>query len=298
MKQAFFKLHLSVLLAGFTGIFGKLVTLHQLPLTWWRLALATLLLWVLLASRRMVQRVTARQALMMAGVGLLLGVHWVLFYGSIKSSSISVGVVCFSTVGFFSALLEPLIMRRRFSWLELLFSLLTVAGIALIFHFNSRYRWGIAMGVVSSVICALYTITNRLVSSRTSKATTTILLWEMLGGCAGLTLLMPLFHMAEPAAPLVPGMTDLLWLLALASVCTIGLYMLQIQVLRHISAFTMNLTYNLEPVYSIVIACLFFGEAKEFNASFFAGLALLLLSVALQTWRVSHADPPGLGSGG
>jgi len=286
MKRAFFKLHLSVLLAGFTGIFGKLITLHQLPLTWWRLVLATGILWLVLLAQGKLQRVQPRQALAMMGVGLLLGLHWVLFYGSIKASSISVGVVCFSTVGFFSAWMEPLVMRRRFSWLELLFSLLTVAGIGLIFHFDAAHRLGIAMGVVSSAICALYTITNRLVSSRTPHPTTTVLLWEMLGGAVGLTLLLPLATQMQEGMSLVPSVPDLLWLLVLSSVCTIGLYMLQIDVLRCISAFTVNLTYNLEPVYSIGIACLLFGEGQVFTWSFAAGLGLLLLSVALQSWRV------------
>lgn len=283
MREAFIKLHISILLAGFTGLFGKLVTLNEGLLVWYRMLLAAVMLFLILWGSGKLKRVPFREVLKIAGTGLLLGLHWVFFYGSIKAANVSIGVVCFSLVGFFTALLEPLIIRRRLSVKEILFSLVAVCGIVLIFQFDTRYRTGIIIGVISSALAALFTITNKKVGVR--HASSMMLLYEMIGGFLGLTCLLPLYLHFFPVGTILPGMTNFLYLLLLALVCTIGLYLLQIQVLKQVSAFTVNLSYNLEPVYSIILAMLFFGEAKELNFAFYAGLGLILLSVLLQTWE-------------
>ena len=283
MREAFIKLHISILLAGFTGLFGKLVTLNEGLLVWYRMLLAAVMLFLILWGSGRLKRVPFREVLKIAGTGLLLGLHWVFFYGSIKAANVSIGVVCFSLVGFFTALLEPLIIRRRLSIKEILFSLVAVCGIVLIFQFDTRYRTGIIIGVVSSALAALFTITNKKVGVRHSSSM--MLLYEMIGGFLGLTCLLPFYLHLFPVETILPGMINFLYLLLLALVCTIGLYLLQIQVLKQVSAFTVNLSYNLEPVYSIILAMLFFGEAKELSFAFYAGLGLILLSVLLQTWE-------------
>ncbi|MBC8601410.1 EamA family transporter [Parabacteroides acidifaciens] len=283
MRDAFIKLHISILLAGFTGLFGKLVTLNEGLLVWYRMLLAAVMLFLILWGSGKLKRVPFREVLKIAGTGLLLGLHWVFFYGSIKAANVSIGVVCFSLVGFFTALLEPLIIRRRLSIKEILFSLVAVCGIVLIFQFDTRYRTGIIIGVVSSALAALFTITNKKVGVRHSSSM--MLLYEMIGGFLGLTCLLPFYLHLFPVETILPGMINFLYLLLLALVCTIGLYLLQIQVLKQVSAFTVNLSYNLEPVYSIILAMLFFGEAKELSFAFYAGLGLILLSVLLQTWE-------------
>ncbi|MCD7850040.1 MAG: DMT family transporter [Parabacteroides sp.] len=283
MREAFIKLHISILLAGFTGLFGKLVTLNEGLLVWYRMLLAAVMLFLILWGSGKLKRVPFREVLKIAGTGLLLGLHWVFFYGSIKAANVSIGVVCFSLVGFFTALLEPLIIRRSLSVKEILFSLVAVCGIVLIFQFDTRYRTGIIIGVISSALAALFTITNKKVGVR--HASSMMLLYEMIGGFLGLTCLLPFYLHLFPVGTILPGMTNFLYLLLLALVCTIGLYLLQIQVLKQVSAFTVNLSYNLEPVYSIILAMLFFGEAKELNFAFYAGLGLILLSVLLQTWE-------------
>lgn len=281
MKEAFLKLHISILLAGFTGLFGKLVTLNEGLLVWYRMLFAAILLFLILWGRGLLQKISFREVLKIGGTGLLLGLHWVFFYGSIKVANVSIGVVCFSLVGFFTALLEPLIIQRRMSLKELLFSLITVFGIVLIFQFDMRYRTGIIIGVISSALAALFTITNKKVGRNHKSGT--MLLYEMIGGFLGLSCLLPFYLHYFPVGTILPGTQNLIYLLVLALVCTIGLYLLQIQVLQTISAFTVNLSYNLEPVYSIILAMLFFGEAKELNVAFYAGLGLILLSVLLQT---------------
>lgn len=281
MKEAFIKLHLSIVLAGFTGLFGKLISLNEGLLVWYRMMFAAIMLYLILKLSNKLLAIPAKEQLKIAGTGFILGLHWVFFYGSIKMANVSVGVVCFSLVGFFTALLEPLIIRRRFRVKELMFSLITVAGIVLIFQFDMRYRAGIIVGIISSALAALFTITNKKVGA--SHPSRMMLLYEMAGGFLGLTCLLPLYLHYFPVDTILPDMKDFLYLLLLALVCTIGLYLMQIQVLKTVSAFTVNLSYNLEPIYSIILAMLFFGEAKELNTAFYIGLALIILSVLLQT---------------
>lgn len=283
MKSTFIKLHVAVLLAGFTGLFGKLVTLNEIPLSWWRTVLASLVMMAFLGYERKLRKVSARDFAKIGGAGVQIGLHWIFFYGSIKAANISVGVVCFSLVGFFSSILEPLINHSRFSWRELFFSLLTVLGIVLIFHFDVQYRWGIILGVISSAFNALYTISNRRVRLSTGHAPSTVFMYEMIGAAITISFIIPFFMFGDSPMRVMPTLPDFLWLLILSSACTCALYVLLIQVLKTLSAFTVNLTLNLEPIYSIIIAMTFFGEAKELTISFVIGLCLIFLSVALQT---------------
>ena len=293
MKQAFIKLHISIILAGFTGIFGKLITVNEGLLSWYRIWLAGILMLLILAVTQKLERISFRDFARTSLTGLLLGLHWIFFYGSIKYSNISVGVVCFSLVGFFTAIFSPLINRRRFVLSELLLSLLTLAGIALIFSFDSRYRVGITLGVVSSALGSLFTIANERLAHSFRSETATV--YALIGGAIALTPLMPLYFYFFPVATLVPSWEDLGYLLLLAFFCTVVLYMLQTQVLRRISAFTVNLSLNLEPVYTIILAILIYQENKELRWSFYLGLVLILLSVVLQMLQVirahRNADP-------
>ena len=281
MKKDYLLLHLSVFIAGFTGVLGRLITLDSAILVWWRMAAAALIMFAFLSITKQLNNYKLNNLFQMGGVGLLLAMHWVFFYASIKASNVSIGVVCFSLVGFFTALFEPIINKHRFSGREFLFSLLTILGIYLIFQFDSRYRLGIVLGVVSSALYALFAIVNQRVGKHYE--TKNMLLWEMIGGLIGLTCLIPLYNMFIPVGRLYPVGMDYPYLAFMVVVCTIGLCLLQIIVLQKISAFTVNLTYNLEPVYSIILSMFIFSEYKELNFSFVVGIVLIILSVVLQT---------------
>ena len=281
-RKGFIQLHLSVLLAGFTGLFGRLITLNEVDIVWYRMLFTTCLLLVFTG----LPRVGWRKFLQLCGCGALLGLHWMLFYGSIKASNVSIGVICFSLVGFFTALFEPLLLKKRFSWLELLFSLITVSGVFCIFSFDTRYRYGIMIGVVSSAVCALYAICNKKVS--VGVRSRTVLMYQMSGGLVIVSMIIPLYLLVFPSRQTVivtPEGNNLWFMLCHALFCTVGMYLLQIQALKRLSAFTVNLTYNLEPCYTIVLAFLIFGEGHEINFSFYLGIALILLSVLLQSMK-------------
>ena len=276
-RKGFVQLHLSVLLAGFTGLFGRLITLNEVDIVWYRMLFTSAILFVFTG----LPKVGWRKFLQLCGCGALLGFHWILFYGSIKASNVSIGVICFSLIGFFTALFEPMIFKRKLSWLELLFSLITVLGVFCIFSFDARYRYGIMIGVVSSAVCALYAICNKKVS--VGVRSRTVLMYQMSGGLVAMSAIIPvylLFFPSQQPIVVVPEGSNLWFML-----CTVGMYLLQIQALKRLSAFTVNLTYNLEPCYTIILAFLIFGEGREINFSFYIGIGLILLSVLLQTRR-------------
>ncbi|GAO44142.1 DMT family transporter [Flavihumibacter petaseus] len=281
MKKSFLFLHVAVLLAGFTGVFGKLISLNEGLLVWYRVAFSFVWLWLIVRLFNVNTRLPGREQLNIARVGMLITIHWVFFYGSIKYANISVGVICYSLTSFFTAIFEPLINRKKFVLSELLLSLLTLMGIALIFHFDADYQLGIGLGVISSAFAALYTIYNeRLVKRYDSKL---INYYQMLGGTIGLGLLMPVYLYFFPAAQLYPGLEDTIWLLLLSLFCTVGLYILFAESLKRIPAFTVNLSFNLEPIYAIIMAFVFFAEGKEVNGAFYVGISFVAASVLLQS---------------
>ena len=287
-KKGFIQLHLSVLLAGFTGLFGRLITLNEVDIVWYRMLFTSSILLVFTG----LPRVGWRKFLQLCGCGALLGLHWILFYGSIKASNVSIGVICFSLIGFFTALFEPIIFKKRFSGLEFLFSLITVAGVMCIFSLDARYRYGIAIGVVSSAVCALYAICNKKVS--VGVRSRTVLMYQMSGGLVIVSAIIPVylwFFPSHQSVVVIPKDTNLWFMLCHSLFCTVAMYLLQIQALKRLSAFTVNLTYNLEPCYTIILAFLIFGEGREINFSFYLGIALILISVILQSmkvWTVHH----------
>jgi len=287
-KKSYLLLHIAVLLAGFTGLFGKLITLNEGLLVWYRVFFSAVWLFFILKLLRVSPQLPSREKLAIARVGLFLTVHWVFFYASIKYATISIGVICYCLTSFFTALFGG-ILNKKFVASELLMSLLTLAGIGLIFHFDASYQLGIGLGVVSSAFAALYTLHNeRLVQRYDSKL---INYYQMLGGTVGLGLLLPLYLHYFPVARLLPSGTDFGYLVLLSLFCTVGLYVLFAESLKRIPAFTVNLSFNLEPIYAIIMAFLFFGESKTVNASFYAGLLLVMASVVLQSLlsiRKSH----------
>ena len=161
MKKAFLQLHMAVFLAGFTGILGRLITLNEGMLVWYRLLFTAVTMWVIFGLMKKFQRISFADILKIAGVGFIAALHWVTFYGSIKYSNVSVALVCFSSIGFFTALFEPLILRQKINWIELLLGLTTIAGIYIIFHFDIRYKTGIIIGIISAVFASLFPIFNR-----------------------------------------------------------------------------------------------------------------------------------------
>jgi drug/metabolite transporter (DMT)-like permease len=284
LKKAFIQLHIAVLLAGLTGILGKLISLNEGLLVWYRLLLTAPSLWLLALLRKQAIRIDRKDLWRIFGIGGIAALHWVAFYGSIKYSNVSVSLLCFSAIGFFTAIIEPLVMRHKVDVVELLLGLLVIAGICLIFQVNPHFKTGIVIGLVSALLGSLFPVLNKRILRRVSSENVT--LYELSGGLLVLTLLMPIYLWLFPAPSLLPNPSDWGWLLVLSWVCTVLAFNLSMSALEKISAFTVNLSYNLEPVYGILLAVLLFREDKYLNGGFYIGFFLILLSIVLQTLRL------------
>ena len=246
IKFEYLKLHISVLLAGFTGILAKLIPMNEGLIVFYRMLFAFLIFCIMLFFMKKKPIESLSNSIKIIGLGALLSLHLIFFFGSIKYSSVSIGVVCYSLVGFFTVLFEPLIEKTKFSFIELFFSLLAVLGIWLIFSFDPSYRFGIVLGVISAALFALYTLFNQIVE--VGKSTRNMLFYELFGGALFMLMILPIYLHFNTVSTILPNLAECFWLLILAFFCTVLLYLLHISVLKKLSAFTVGIAGNLEPI--------------------------------------------------
>ena len=284
MKKAFIQLHIAVFLAGFTAILGKLIGLNEGLLVWYRLLLSVAALWLVLFFTKKLERLILKDILKIFGVGAIVALHWVTFYGSVKYANVSIAVTCLAAAGFFTSFLEPIISKKRIVIAEVILGLIAIAGIYIIFDFHPQFKTGIIFGIIAAMASAVFPIFNKEFVERFSARTVT--LYELSGGLIALTILIPFYLKIFSAQYYLPTSTDWMWLLILALVCTVLCFDLQLNALKKISAFTSTLTYNLEPVYGIILGFAIFHENKNLHPEFYLGLALIIIAVVLQTLRI------------
>jgi drug/metabolite transporter (DMT)-like permease len=274
-------LHFLVLIWGFTAILGKLVNpdLSRISLTFFRTLLAAVGLALVLWLRKQWKQVPAQDRWQMLGVGVIMGLHWLTFFGSAHVSSASVCLAGMSTTSLFTALLEPLFARRRVRPLEILLSLVVILGLYLIFRFEFDQSLGLGLALTSAFLAALFTIANsRFVRKHNALLIT---FYEMNGASLGMLLGLAGVALGTglTAEEVIPQPLDWTWILILASVCTVYAYSAGVHLLRKVSPFTLNLTINLEPVYGMILAYFILNE--RMTAGFYAGTLVILLAVIL-----------------
>lgn len=279
MKKAFFQLHIAVLLAGFTGVLGRLITLNEGLLVWYRLMITAVTLWVLFFATKKLQKIPKKDILQISIIGFISALHWLFFYASIKYGNVSIGLVCLSIVSFFSSILEPLINRVRINRTELLFGLMNIFGIWLIFHFDTQYKLGIMLGIISSFFAALFPVLLKVKLRTVNRETA--LTWQMTGGLVTLSLVMPFYLKTFPVASLLPSLSDFLWLLVLAWLCSVIAFQFSMYALEKLSAFTVNLSYSMEPLYGIAMAFVLLKENQALNMGFYLGVSVILSTLVL-----------------
>lgn len=274
-------LHFLVLIWGFTAILGKLINpqLSRISLTFFRTLLAAVGLAVVLWLWKEWRRVPANDRWAMLGVGVIMGLHWLTFFGSAHVSSASVCLAGMSTTSLFTSLLEPLFARRRVRPLEIFLSLLVIAGLYLIFRFEVDQSLGLGLALVSAFLAALFTIANSRFVRRHNALLITF--YEMNGATVAMLLGLAgvAFTGGLTAKEVIPQSTDWLWLGILAFVCTVYAYSAGVHLLRKVSPFTLNLTINMEPVYGMVLAYFILNE--RMTAGFYAGSVVILLAVII-----------------
>jgi drug/metabolite transporter (DMT)-like permease len=282
---AILQIHFCVVLWGFTAILGKLISLAALPLVWWRMLIVVVSLALVPSVLRSLRALPARLWLAYAGVGALVALHWLTFYGAIKLANASVAATCIALAAPLTALVEPWLTRTRFSARELLLGLAVLPGVALVVGgVPAGMRDGVIVGAVSALLVALFGTLNKRLAHRGEALTATAL--ELGAGLVVLSALAPLLPAVLPelAGPLLewPSARDGALLLTLAFACTLLPFSLSLVALRHISAFSAQLAVNLEPVYAIVLAAVLLGEQRELTPQFYFGVAIILAAVFLQ----------------
>jgi drug/metabolite transporter (DMT)-like permease len=288
MKKAFLQLHIAVFLAGFTGILGRLITLNEGMIVWYRLLFTAVTMWILFGLMKKLQKIPFIDILKISGVGFIAAMHWVTFYGSIKYSNVSVALVCFSAISFFTALFEPLILKKKINWLELLLGLVTLSGIYIIFHFDTQFKTGIVIGLISAVLASLFPIYNREFLKRINVET--MLTWQQTGGFLVLSLLLPFYLQQFPIENFIPDGENTGWLLVLAWFCSVIAFQLSANALKKLSAFTVNLTYNLEPVYGILLAFAVYNENQYLSKWFFVGFAIIAVALLIHVYLLFRVE--------
>lgn len=281
MRAAYLRMHLAIFLWGFTGLLGKLIKLNEGMLVWYRMLISSFVIAVLLYFRKELPRLPRKEFFQISGIGFLVMLHWVAFYGSIKLANISVAMICLSAVALFASFLEPLINKQRFDPMEILFSGLAITGISSIYFSDPSISSGVIVGLISSFFSALFSVLNRRIAAKHEPLT--ISLVELAAGAFFLTFLIPAYLFWQPDTVFVPDAMDWTYLIILSVFCTVFTWILSLQALRKVSAYTMALALNLEPVYGILLAVLFAGEAEFLNERFMIGAAVILLTVGLHT---------------
>ena len=286
VTKANVQMHLSILLWGATAVLGKSINMSEGLLVWYRMIITTLSLFTFIIFTGKSLRVSKKHFVWLFGIGVLLMVHWLFFYGAIKYSNVSITLSLFSSTTLFTALIEPVITDKKFNRVELLYSIMASAGISIIFYSDTNsYSIGIFLAIMAAFVGAFFNILNKKVVHEVSSDVVSF--YELLSGLAVLTIFLPYYiHLFHPAA-LVPTTRDWVLLFILAVFCTHFPLVLSLNALKHLSAFTLNLSINLEPVYGITLAFIIFGENKRLGPGFFAGTALIMLSVILHSYFTS-----------
>ncbi|MDF7810103.1 DMT family transporter [Hymenobacter sp. YC55] len=282
MLKDYLRLHFIVLLWGFTAILGKLISVPPVELVFWRTLLATVGLGMLLAARQVAWRVPPTEALRLMGVGSLVAVHWITFFLAARLSSVSVCLAGMATLALWTSLLEPLILWRRVRAYEVGLSMLTMVGLYLVSRAELDQLAGLLVAILSAGLSALFSVMNSQLVKRHTPLRLTF--YEMGGACLSIALFFPVYsrYFSEGRGlQLAFHGYDWLWLGVLAGVCTVYAFSSSVELMKRLSAFVVNLTINLEPVYGILLAVLIFGSEEKMSFGFYMGTLVILFSVLI-----------------
>ena len=272
-----FILHFTVLIWGFTGVLGDLISVSALHLVWYRVIVAAITLFIFVSASKKSVVIPFKSMLKFIGVGILVGIHWVCFFHSIKISTVSVTLVTLSSLTLFTAILEPLFTRTKIAIGDIIVGLIIILGIYLIFKFEFQYWQGIIFGLLAALFASIFSILNGKMVKNNSP--TIITFYEMIGAFIGVSIIM-LFTGQFNEGMLLSN-ADMFYIFLLGSVCTALAYVLGVAVMKELSAFTVALTTNLEPVYGILLAMLIIGHKETMSTGFYAGAVIILGAVFL-----------------
>jgi len=282
------KLHITVILLGFTAILGKLISLNAIDMIWYRMFIAAIFLLFYIMVKKLPLRYSVKTILQMTGVGFIIALHWITFFHSIKISNVSVTLGSFASFAFFTSILEPVVLKQRFKWIELVLGFVVMIGLYVIFRFEFRYKLGIIFSLVSAVLAAFFTVFNKKFIEKYNPIS--ISFYEMGSGFIWITLYLVISGELRGGVPL-PAMMDWVWLLILGIVCTSYAFVVSVEVMKVVSAYYVSLAINMEPVYGIILASLIFKKSEFMSMQFYIGTAIIILTVFLFSY-INYKSAP------
>jgi len=270
-----------VLILGFTGVFGKLISLNTIELVWYRMLIAFVTLFTFLVFKKELTKIKKKDFFGLLFVGSLVAVHWFFFFESIKVSNVSVAVVCLSTASFFSAMIEPLFLKRKPKLYEYILGIVVFVTLFLMLEAETKYTMGYVYGIIASFLGTLFTLYNAKYINRLEASKITMV--EMLAGVIIFSILM-LLNKEIGINNLKIDINDFVYLLLLGTICTAAVFVWMVEIMKYISPYSLIMAINLEPIYSIVLALIIFSESEHMNLSFYIGASVIILVVFLESY--------------
>jgi len=272
-------LHLLVFIAGFTAILGELISIGSVPLVWFRMLIAGVLMFIYIKVKKIDIKVSLKTAFKFSIAGIIIALHWITFFEAIKQSNISITLAMFSTGAFFAALIEPIFYKRRIIWYEIIFGLLIILGVWLITQTEIKYINGIVLGISSALFSTLFAVINGKFVERYRASC--ISFYEFVSGVFFISMFIAFFGDGIDGEFFNLNPSDWKYLIILGSICTAYAFIAVVHIMKHISPYTVVLSYNLEPIYGIVLAIILFPLKEKMSSEFYFGAALIISTVIL-----------------
>ena len=272
-------LHFLVLIAGFTAILGELISIDAIPLVWFRMSIAGVLMLLFIKFKKRALKVPLKAVVQFSIAGVIIALHWITFFAAIKASNISITLAMFSTGAFFASLIEPIFYKRKIIGYEILFGVIVIAGVVLITQSELHYLLGIALGISSALFATLFAVLNgQFVKNYKASV---ISFYEFVSGVLFISIFIALTEEGFNSSYFQLTISDWAYLIILASICTAYAFIASIHVMKHITPYTLVLTYNLEPIYGILLAVIIFPQTETMQPLFYLGAGLIISTVLL-----------------
>ena len=272
-KYKLTSLHLMVVILGLTGVFGKLISLSAIHLVWYRMGIAFVSLALFLFLKKQLFSISKQNFFGILGVGALVTIHWLCFFQSIKVSTVSVAVVCMATSSLFSALIEPIFFKRKLLAYEVIMGIIVVVALAFVMGTDTQYLLGYFYGIMAALFGTLFTLFNAKYIKEVGAAQITMI--EMLAGVIIISCLL-LFQEDYTTFTSFISIKDFGYLILLGTLCTAMIFVWMTEIMRHITPYSLIMAINLEPIYSIILALLIFGENELMSISFYIGSCIII----------------------
>ena len=276
--KSYLHLHLIVFIWGFTAILGALITLEAMPLVWFRMLFAVFFILVYIKWKKMPIKVPKKVILKFLVAGLIIALHWFTFFRAIKVSNVSITLACLSTGAFFTSIIEPIFFKKKMVWYEIFFGLIVVFGLTIIFNVEGKYVEGIALALTSAFLSASFAVINSKFVQQYDA--TVISFYELSGGVLFFSVFL-IFLGSFNAEFFKLSLEDFIYLMILSSVCTAYAFIASTAVMKFLSPYTVMLTINLEPIYGIILAVLWFKDKEQMSPEFYIGAIIILITVII-----------------